>query len=233
MRTRAVLLDAGGVIVLPDRRLVTDALAQVGIAIEADDLPAAHYRAVRALDDAAELRERPDAYVRALCTALGLAAELEPMAVRAIGWLGDRDACGAVLWSEPVPGARAVIDALMQAGVAVLVVTNSDGRAAENLRDAGICQVGPGLGATVSDVIDSVVVGSAKPDPEIFRVALRRAGARASEAVHIGDMLCSDIAGARAAGVHAIHLDPARRCRSAEHRHVRSLRGIWRHLDAA
>lgn len=228
-----MLLDAGGVIVLPDRRLVADALAQVGIAIDSEAVLGAHYRAVRALDRDRQLREQPDSYVRAVCAALCVPAECLPAAISAFALLGDRDASGVVLWSEPVPGAREVIDALMRSGVPVLVVTNSDGRAAENLRDAGICQVGPGRGATVGDVIDSVVVGSAKPEPEIFGVALRRAGVSASEAVHIGDMLCADIAGARAAGLAAIHLDPSRRCRSAQHRHIRSLSGIWRHIAIA
>ncbi len=233
MRTRAVLLDAGGVIVLPDRRLVSDALREAGIAIEPGELPAAHYRAVRALDDDPGVRERPDAYFHALCTALGIAAKLEPPAARAVAQLGDRDASGAVPWSEPVPRAREVIDGLMASGIRVCVVTNSDGRAAENLCDAGICQVGPGRGVSVSDVVDSVVVGSAKPDPEIFRIALKRAGVRPDEALHVGDMLSADIDGARAAGIPAVHLDPARRCRSAEHRHLRSLAGLWKHVTRA
>ena len=233
IHVRAVLLDAGGVIVLPNRRLVSDALRQVGIAIAAGEVPAAHYRAVRALDDDPELRERPDAYFHALCTALGIAAKLEPAAARAVARLGDREASGAVLWSEPVHGAREMIAALMARAIRVCVVTNSDGRAAENLRDAGICQAGPGPGATVSDVVDSVIVGSAKPDPEIFRVALKRAGVSADEALHVGDMLSSDIEGARAAGIQAVHLDPARRCRSADHRHVRSLPGLWKHITRA
>src|SRR5436305_1275068 len=106
MHTRAVLLDAGGVIVLPDGRLVSDALRLVGIAIEAGDVPAAHYRAVRMLDDDPGLRERPDAYFHALCAALGIGVKLEPTAARAVARLGDREVVGAVLWSEPVRGAR-------------------------------------------------------------------------------------------------------------------------------
>jgi putative hydrolase of the HAD superfamily len=235
MRTRcqAVLLDAGGVIVLPDGCLVRDALAEAGIAIRPDAVPAAHYRAVRTLDRDRELRKQPDGYVRVLCTELGVAADRLGPAATAFERLGDREASGVVLWSEPIPGAHEAIEGLMHAGVAVVVVTNSDGHAAENLRDAGICQTGPGRGATVSAVIDSVVVGSAKPDPEIFRIALRHAGARTSGAVHIGDMLSADIEGASAAGIAAIHLDPARRCRCARHRHLRSLRGVWRHVAAS
>lgn len=46
-----------------------------------------------------------------------------------------------------------------------------------------------------------------KPNPEIFRKALTALGAAPGEAVHVGDTESSDIAGARGAGMHAIHLD--------------------------
>src|SRR5437660_115894 len=84
---------------------------------------------------------------------------------------------------------------------AVLLVTNADGHAAENLRDAGICATAPGAGSLVTAVIDSGLVGCAKPDPEIFRIALRHAQVAAGSAVHVGDTLAYDVAGAREAGI--------------------------------
>jgi FMN phosphatase YigB (HAD superfamily) len=82
----------------------------------------------------------------------------------------------------------------------------------------------------VTEVIDSGLVGSSKPDAAIFEIALERARATPGSAVHVGDMLCADIDGARAAGIDSIHVDPTRTCRRPDHRHIRSLRGIWRHL---
>ena len=107
-----------------------------------------------------------------------------------------------------------------------MIVTNSDGHGAENLAASGFAGV---------PVIDSHVVGVAKPDPRIFEVALARAGAgiRPSEVAHVGDMLSTDVAGARAAGVTPIHFDPFRACRARDHRHIRSLPGLWRHLTPA
>ena len=49
---RAVFLDAGGVIVLPDRHLLAGALARVGIEIDPNAVPLAHYRALPAFDRA-------------------------------------------------------------------------------------------------------------------------------------------------------------------------------------
>jgi putative hydrolase of the HAD superfamily len=122
------------------------------------------------------------------------------------------------------------IEALGRAGIAVVVVTNSNGHAAENLSDAGICQSTAGRGAVVTGIIDSEVVGAAKPNPAIFHAALAHAGVAPTAAVHVGDLVSADVIGARSAGIVPIHLDPERRCRASDHRHVRRLSGIWRHV---
>jgi putative hydrolase of the HAD superfamily len=228
-----VFLDAAGVIVLPHRHLVSEALEDVGVAVDPTRISDAHYRAVRLLDNDPALRAAPEQYFRALCRALALPRDRLSIAVQALAQLADRDLSGEILWSEPAPHAQRTITRLERVGIAVLVVTNADGHAAENLRDAGICQAGPGQGATVTDVIDSGVVGSAKPDPGIFRFALARAGVAATSAVHVGDMLCADVDGARAAGILPVHVDPGRWCRARDHRHVRTLPGIWRHVTTA
>jgi putative hydrolase of the HAD superfamily len=46
--------------------------------------------------------------------------------------------------------------------------------------------------------------GHAKPHPHQFVDTLQRLGVRAEEAAHVGDLAATDIAGARAAGMHAI-----------------------------
>jgi putative hydrolase of the HAD superfamily len=228
-----VFLDAGGVVVLPDPGLIRRALAPIGLDIDPSAVPRAHYRAIRDLDRLAPRHDAPVTYIPALCSALGIGPGRHAEAVAALLHLADRRAAGEILWSAPAPRARPAIEVLTRAGIVVVIVTNSDGRAAENLRDAGICQTGPGAGVRVAAVIDSARVGAAKPDPRIFAVALEQVGARPQEVVHIGDRLATDIAGARAAGIAAIHLDPLRACRSHEHRHVRTLAGVWQHIAAA
>lgn len=213
---------------LPHRGLVVAALAQAGVTIDPGAVAPAHYRAARALD-----RGAAGDYLEVLCQALAVPASRRAPALAALRPLADRGRSGEILWSEPAPGADATLRALQQAGVPVLVVTNSNGHGEENLRDSGICQVGRGRGAEVAAVIDSTRVGHAKPDPAIFTIALARAGVGAREAVHVGDMVSTDVAGARAAGIAVIHLAPTRRCRDPAHRHVRALPGIWRHVGAA
>lgn len=46
--------------------------------------------------------------------------------------------------------------------------------------------------------------GVSKPHPEMYRHILRESGAEESEMVHIGDMNRTDIAGARALGIHSV-----------------------------
>jgi putative hydrolase of the HAD superfamily len=229
VRCQAVFLDGGGVIVLPHGGLVRAALGGLGIEIDASLVPRAHYRAVRQIDRG-WADSSATAYLREFCRGLGVPAAGVEDAVAALLHLADRGRSGEILWSQPAPHAIATIEALRSAGLPVFVVTNSDGHAAESLRDAGICQTATGNGAIVTDVVDSGRVGSEKPDPGIFRVALERAGVDPTAVVHVGDMLSTDVLGARAAGIVPIHLDPYRRCRSPAHRHIRALNSIWRHV---
>ncbi|WP_095145817.1 HAD family hydrolase [Pseudomonas sp. Irchel s3b6] len=52
-------------------------------------------------------------------------------------------------------------------------------------------------------------IGIAKPDARLFHEALKRGGATAATAVHIGDHPGDDIAGAQQAGLRAIWFNPA------------------------
>jgi putative hydrolase of the HAD superfamily len=218
---RAVFLDAGGVIVLPDRRLLTDALGRIGVHIDPDAVAHAHYSAVRSLDLATAAPTRHD-YARTLFPQLGIVPGRAADALALWKQLGDRRSSPEVLWSEPTPGAMDAIHALQRAGIAVVIVTNSDGHGEQNLRDCGFGGV---------PVIESTVVGAAKPDPRIFEIALARAGVGPAEAVHVGDSRANDVAGARAAGITPIHFDPLRACRATDHRHVRTLAGVRRHVQ--
>jgi putative hydrolase of the HAD superfamily len=53
--------------------------------------------------------------------------------------------------------------------------------------------------------------GAVKPDPKIFQSALNALGVTASQAVHVGDSMKSDVEGAKAAGITPILIDRANR----------------------
>lgn len=70
----------------------------------------------------------------------------------------------------------------------------------------------PGCGAIVAAVaaaagVTPIVVG--KPEPPLFRIALRRLGVAAERAAMVGDSLESDVAGGRGAGLRTVLYAPA------------------------
>ena len=90
---------------------------------------------------------------------------------------------------------------------------------------------GSGLEPYFETITVSEEVGVKKPNPEIFRYALRKAGATAEESLMIGDEMAVDIDGARAAGMDTLlfnpTLEPARGKRTYE---VKNLLDIPSHL---
>ena len=77
------------------------------------------------------------------------------------------------------------------------------------MRRSGVCQVGAGAGTPVRCVIDSAVVGVAKPDPAIFDHAeVHFPGLARDRIAYVGDSVTMDVGGATAAGLHPILIDP-------------------------
>jgi putative hydrolase of the HAD superfamily len=105
---------------------------------------------------------------------------------------------------ESVEGLAKLVDT----GVPVGVVSNSDGTIERRLKEMGILQVGPGRGVEVRCVIDSGGVGVEKPDPRIFDFALDVLGLSSESVWYVGDTPAFDIVGARRAGLVPILMDP-------------------------
>ncbi|MCY4558380.1 MAG: HAD family hydrolase [Chloroflexi bacterium] len=64
-----------------------------------------------------------------------------------------------------------------------------------------------GLDGIFNFVILAVECGIAKPDPRIFELAFDKCGCEASQVVHVGDSLQSDIAGANGCGIRSVWLN--------------------------
>lgn len=102
----------------------------------------------------------------------------------------------ANLWRAQVPGMVALVRELAARGIAVAVLSNSEGRLAELLAEIGIADA-------FAAVIDSGRIGIEKPDRRIFDHALEVLGA-SGPGIHIGDSWPADVAGALGAGWRAI-----------------------------
>ena len=75
-------------------------------------------------------------------------------------------------------------------------------------------------------MLDSGVVGVAKPDPRIFAIALERLGVAAEHTIHVGDTPAADVDGAIAAGVTPVLVDPYDDHRELDVVKVRSLADV-------
>lgn len=96
------------------------------------------------------------------------------------------------------------LEALRARGLRVAVVSNFD-RRLEGL------VAGLGLAPLVDAVVASSRAGAAKPSPAIFHAALARLAVPAAAALHAGDGVVEDVAGARGAGLRAALVDRASR----------------------
>ncbi|WP_394843813.1 HAD-IA family hydrolase [Pendulispora brunnea] len=105
------------------------------------------------------------------------------------------------LYSRVPEGLPAAISRLRSAGVKVAIISNSEGRLASLFEELGIL-------ACFDRVVDSSVVGVAKPDPRIFSFATEAFGISPDRTLHLGDTFATDIAGARAAGIRTALIDP-------------------------
>jgi putative hydrolase of the HAD superfamily len=225
----AILLDAGGVLVFPEPANLLPSLRTVGLEPDLATLERAHYRAMAAQD------QQPTApvpgtwwrdYLLTYIAACGVPeASREQLAIQ-IAEQGGRG------WAHAGLGVKDGLRVLAALGLPMGVVSNSDGSVTGDLRRVGVChahdETGPAESVPMRIIVDSAVVGVAKPDPRIFGFALDALGVPADGAVlHVGDSLRYDVAGALAAGLQPVHMDPHGFCpRPDGHPHVRSLAAL-------
>ena len=230
------MLDAGGVLLFPEPDRVLPPLRAAGFTPDLATLERAHYRAM-AIQDAAALPPTQDTwwqeYLLTYIASCGVPEEqCEALAVEV-----DHGVRG-YSWAHVGIGAIDGLRAVAALGLPMGVVSNSDGTVESDLRRLGICYApeaseGPdapaaaleSTGVPVGVVIDSAVVGVAKPDPAIFHIALNALHVPPGGTVlHVGDSLRYDVAGALAAGLQPVHMDPYGFCpEPAGHPHIRGL----------
>jgi putative hydrolase of the HAD superfamily len=204
---RAVLFDAGHTLLVADYEGLAAQIRARGHAVSDSAVTAAERRA-RARVDAEQAtqptRERTGAgrYLRYLLGDLGVTGEEDFAAVAA--W---RRAFNVPvgLCHRADPDAAQALSRLRAAGVVSGVISNSNGSVRQALDTAGLLP-------HVSFVIDSTIVGVAKPDPRVFHLGLAAAQVAAREAVYVGDSYFVDVRGARAVGMSAVLFDPGGVC---------------------
>lgn len=229
----AVLLDAGGVFVLPDPTRVLGAFARADCDVDPAVLTAAHYRAAARfttdIDVEAGWVEAWLGYLQTYIEACGVDDAQRDEAHQHI----DSEFADAALWVEPIDGAKEGLQALAETGVRLGIVSNADGMMAQRLAAFEICQVGPGMGVPIELVVDSGNVGVMKPDPRIFHAALDLLGLDAEAAWYVGDMPAIDIVGARRAGLRPFLIDPLGLHHDADYDRTTSLASLAAAISSA
>ena len=106
---------------------------------------------------------------------------------------------GADAW-RLFPDTRTSLERLSAGGYRLGIISNFDSRLRDLLDNLGI-------GSLFEHVALSWCLGAAKPDARIFRGALEAMNVPAERALHVGDSLHEDVAGAEAAGLCAVLMD--------------------------
>jgi putative hydrolase of the HAD superfamily len=107
------------------------------------------------------------------------------------------------------PDVMPALDALKQRGLIIGAVSNWVWQLPELLHSLELVRHFDFIAA-------SARVGFEKPHPEIFRYALAQARIEPAEALHVGDHLDADVAGARGVGIDAVLIDRRERFTPAD-----------------
>lgn len=198
-----VLLDAGGVLVVPNWDRVSEMCARHGIDVSAHALRHAEPRAKFAIDEASQVASTSDAdrggrYLNLVLDGAGVARSSGREAALADTYAYHTE---HNLWEHIPDEVIPALEALRARGVRLAVASNANG-ALQRMLDR------VGLSSYFHAVCDSCVEGVEKPDPRFFRIVLERCGGSPETALHVGDLYYVDVEGARAAGIRPVLLDP-------------------------
>jgi putative hydrolase of the HAD superfamily len=215
---RAVLLDALGTLVAlepPAPALRAELAGRLGVEVSAAEAVSAigaeiaYYRAH--LDegrDASTLGELR------LCCARVVRDEIPALAGANLHEV--HDALLAALRFSVFEDVRPTLRSLRSAGARLVVVSNWDVSLHHVLDRLGIA-------ALLDGIITSAEAGVRKPSPEIFAAALSIAGVAPAQALHVGDSIEEDVAGALAAGIKPVLIARHEAAGATDVRVIRSL----------
>ncbi len=220
MRIRAVLLDAGHTL-LEGRpswfEIWEEALAAFDVPLDREVLQRAYAQATDLLAQIppdqidAEVERR---FLREMVTHLQVPGREEELVDRM-----HRILAQVRPEYTPYPEVPEVLEELRRKGYRLAVVSNWEPDLPDVLGRVGLLEA-------FDAVVASAVVGAAKPDPRIFRVALETLKVEPRAAVHVGDSYEADVQGARAAGIHPVLLDRDHVYQKADVPLIRTLREL-------
>ena len=202
-RIRAVFMDAGNTLVHVDWPEIARLARAAGHPLSVEALQVAEYAGREAVNrlvthpEESDDRSRGPLYFGAILEAAGFPPSSRIEFTEAVRQAHAREC----LWRCVLPGTREALRRLSDVGYRLAIVSNADGRLASVLKQAELDDL-------VEFSLDSHIEGVEKPARELFDRALSRMGVHAGESLYVGDLYEIDVVGARAAGMHAVLLDP-------------------------
>jgi HAD superfamily hydrolase (TIGR01549 family) len=201
-KIETLLLDAGGVLVVPNWARVSETLRRHGVEASVDALRAAEPAVKFAIDTFVGVSTSSDAkrwgdYLEGVLTTANV-----PLSGAALEALREIRAYHAAnnLWEEVPEDVTPALERIRRLGLTVAVASNANGtvqRAFDRL----------GLSSYFDVVCDSHFEGVEKPQRRFFEIVLERCGGKPATTLHVGDLYHVDVVGARNAGLTAILLD--------------------------
>jgi putative hydrolase of the HAD superfamily len=161
--------------------------------------------------DARSLRALRERCAEVVCAALPPSPELAALRTTDL-----TDALLASIRFRAFDDARPAILAARRRDLRVVVASNWDCSLHEVLERLG-------LAALLEGIVTSAQAGARKPAPAVFERALALAGVGPARAIHVGDTIDEDVAGARGAGIEPVFLSRDGRAAPAGVRAIGSL----------
>ena len=218
-KLKALLFDFGGTLAFLDFELLAREFSHEGRKLDALALERAEYAGRAAIDrhlmsegNSQATAAAYELFFRGWMTAAGIPEEEFRECAAKFGAIHRE----ATLWRVVQPATFEALEAFKSAGYKLAIVSNAEGQVEGDAKRFG-------LAPYFDVIIDSHIVGVAKPDPRIFQIALERLGAAPDEGKFTGDIYSIDVEGARAAGIDARLIDQHRRYTWVEHEKIRHI----------
>lgn len=224
-RVKALLFDFGNTLAFLDYELLAVELSEPERPLVALELERAEYAGRAALDrflmsgGPPDLNEAYRVYFCKWMEAAGIAPERMVFCRERFSELHKV----ASMWRVIRPGTIAMLERYRAAGLKLGVVSNAEGHIESDARRFGIHHY-------FDVIIDSHVVGVAKPDPRIFRLALERLKVAPEEALFAGDIYSVDMVGAHAAGIEGKLVDVMGQYDWVDHAKIRGIHELHQEL---
>jgi HAD superfamily hydrolase (TIGR01509 family) len=237
LQVRAIILDAGGVILLPDLDWIGARAAEQGLCATRAQLVEAYYRTIYEVDlldtpiGAGPALTTLEIRVWFFCGILRHAGVADPSAAGRIvaAQAMDRFPRESDIYHWAPTTVRPQLEELRRRGFLLGVASNNDGALRAQLNSVGLTDL-----FTEAALMDSGVEGVAKPDPELLLRSARALGVEPSRCLFIGDVDRVDGEAARAAGMPFALLDPLAQPRRTRPLCIPTLAAVLEHviLDA-